>query len=70
LAAAEQGYLGFLDVLSDVTAEARVLVGELGPVHAFAYLTARLRTADPDARAGVAAIAVIRLAQYENNPGG
>jgi hypothetical protein len=63
VAAAEQGYHGFLDALGEVTAEARLLIADLGPLRAFACLTAQLQSADPNARAGFAAIAVVALAQ-------
>lgn len=63
VATAEQGYHHFLDVLSTVTAEIRLLIGDLGQVHAFAYLTARLRLEALDVRAALAAVAVVRLAQ-------
>jgi hypothetical protein len=67
VAAAEQGYHGFLGALDEVTAEARLLIADLGPLHAFACLTAQLRRADPEARAGFAAIAVVALAQRTND---
>lgn len=67
LARAEQGYHGFLDALDEVTAEARALIAELGPLRAFACLTDQLRRADPDARARFAAITLIALAQRTND---
>jgi hypothetical protein len=53
--------------LDEVTAEARMLIADLAPLRAFACLTAHLRRAGPDARAGFAAIAVIALAQRTND---
>jgi hypothetical protein len=67
VARAEQGYHGFLGALDEVTAEARAPIADLGPLRAFACLTAQLRRADPEARAGFAAIAVIALAQRTND---
>ena len=65
VAAAEQGYHHFLDVLTKVTASTKLTIDELGPLRAFAYLTVRLKLEDPDVRAAFAAIAVIRLAQQD-----
>jgi len=67
LAAAEQGYHGFLDVSTQLTAQARLLIAYLGPLGAFACLTAQLKRADPDVRAGLAAIALIRAAQHADH---
>ena len=64
VAAAEQGYHGFLDVSTQLTAQARLLIAERGPLGAFACLTACLKRADPDVRAGLAAIALVRTAQH------
>ena len=63
VAAAEQGYHSFLDGLADASADVDRLVADMGAVYAFAYLTVRLKLEDPEVRAGLAAIAMVRLAQ-------